>query len=726
MKLVVVESPNKVRKLREYLGPGYDVVATVGHFRDLPDREMGIDTSSFEMKYEVKKGDVAKRLREAASSASEVILATDPDREGEAIAWHVAQTLRLRRPVRARFHEITAAAVRRAVSDAGPLNQDLVDAQQARRGLDRLVGYEVSPLLRPFGSGHSAGRVQSATLHLVVLREREREAFVREPYWTLSAAYGEGFSARYATPNEKGDLVDARLTTEAAAQAIALRARGPHVVMSVTTEDRERKPKPPFTTSTLQQAASVTLGFEPDQTMKLAQALFEAGHITYHRTDSVALSPEAIEMARAFIARDFPAALPAEPPAYKAKANAQEAHEAIRPTHLEPGPADLGEREAALYDLVRRRFLASQAKAAVIAETIVCIRSGDTAWRARGETVKFPGFLRYLARDEESEQKAERDEDGAAALPPLAVGQRLTLRAVEVKRQETKPPSRYTRASLIAEMERKGIGRPSTYAATVAVLFEREYLGTEKRHVFPTTRGRLIDEMLGRAFPSVLEVAYTAAMEERLDEVAAGKREWKRELREWYAGFEPAVKAAPAVFAAEIAQRPDLAAAAPQPTDRACPRCAKPLVLRSGKKGPFLACSGYPACDYTADPSAKASERPCPACGGPMEELAGKSGPWARCLKKDCGGKLDLSPPSPHRCPKCQGVMKDRGTFFGCGAFPTCNGTIDKKAVEKGKKCPKCGAWLRQGKSAKGRFWGCSRFPECRYIETSVGTKRRQ
>jgi DNA topoisomerase-1 len=727
VKLVVVESPAKAKKIREYLGGGYAVVATVGHFRELPDHEMGVDTATFDMTYEVKKPDVAKRLKEAAASASEIILATDPDREGEAIAWHVAQVLRLRSPRRAEFREITAVEVKKAIAAAGALDQNRVDAQQARRGLDRLVGYEVSPLLRPFGPGHSAGRVQSATLHLVVLREQERERFVREPYWTLSAQYAEGFSSRYATVNDKGELEPARLRNEAEAREIASRARGPHVVRSVHRQDRERRPKPPFTTSTLQQAGSVVLGLKPDETMKLAQSLFEAGHISYHRTDSVALSAEAVEMARSFIGRDCPAALPAVPPVYKSKANAQAAHEAIRPTHLEPGPEGLEGREAALYDLIRRRFLASQSKPAVVAQTTVAIVSADTTWRARGEVVTVPGFLRYLTKDEDSEKRkaSNDDEEGdGAPLPPLAVGQRLTLRDIEVMRKETKPPPRFTQATLVKEMERTGIGRPATYANTVAVLFAREYVAEEKAYLYPTSRGRLIDEMLGRAFPALLETAYTAAMEERLDDVEGGRRHWKAELREWYAGFEPAVKAAPALFAAEIARRPDLAPAAPQRTDKVCPRCEKPLLLRTGKRGPFLACSGYPGCEYTADPSAKASEHPCPKCGGAMEELAGTYGPWARCLK-DCGGKMNLSSPPAEKCPRCQGPMRDRGTFLGCAAYPTCNGTIDKKALEKGKKCPKCGAWMREGKNARGKFWGCSRYPECRHLQPIAAKKTR-
>ena len=417
MKLVVVESPNKCEKIQKYLGPGYEVAATVGHFRDLPDDELGVDLSTFEPTYVVSEGkkSVLAKLRSKAAAAAEVLLATDADREGEAIAWHVAQALRLRGAKRIRFTEITEAALKKAVSAAGPVDQQLVDAQQARRVLDRLVGYQVSPLLRPLGTNHSAGRVQSATLHLVVSREKEREAFKPEPYWTLTARYGNGLSAEYAVRNDKGELVETRLKSEADAQRVVASARGPHVVQDVKTEPVERKPKPPFTTSSLQQAASVALGLRPDRTMQLAQALFEKGAITYHRTDSVALSPEAVAMARAFIAKDFPEGLPEAPPQYRSKSSAQEAHEAIRPTALEL-PEGLTPEEAQLYELIGARFLASQCKPAVFSRTVIGIRSGDTWWRASGEVLQFKGFLHFLTTDEDAEEK---DGEKPARLPAV-------------------------------------------------------------------------------------------------------------------------------------------------------------------------------------------------------------------------------------------------------------------------------------------------------------------
>lgn len=728
MKLVVVESPNKCEKIRKYLGPGYEVAATVGHFRDLPEDELGVDVATFDPVYVVadSKRAVLSKLRAKAASADEVLLGTDADREGEAIAWHVAQVLRLRGPKRIRFSEITEAALKKAVAGAGPLDQDLVDAQQGRRVIDRLVGYQVSPLLRPLGSNHSAGRVQSATLHLVVLREKEREAFKAAPYWTLTARYGNGFAAEYATNNEKGELADARLKSEADARRVVDAARGLHLVEDVKTAPIERKPKPPFTTSTLQQAASIALGMRPDRTMHLAQSLFENGAITYHRTDSIALSPDAVAMARAFIARDFPAGLPDVPPVYRSKASAQEAHEAIRPTALDAEcPDGVAGDELRLYDLIRRRFLASQCKPAVFARTVVAIRSGDTWWRGVGEVQQFAGFLHYLARDEDSEDK----DDAAKELPRVRIGETLSLLGIDVKRKETTPPPRFTQASLIKEMERRGIGRPSTYAATLKTLFERDYIAEQKKSVYPTARGRLVDHVLERAFGTLVDASYTADMEQRLDEVASGARRWKDELRSWYAGFAPLLEKAAPIIEAAARACPELAAAAAAPaaTGKQCPRCAAEVLLRQGKKGAFLACSSYPRCDYAANPSATPLARPCSKCGGVLEQLDGRFGCFARCTRKECGATEDLSPLSEVQCPTCAAPMRNKGAFYGCSRYPACKGTIDVKglamAQKAGKTCPKCSKPMLERKGAKGKFWGCVGFPACRHVE-SIATTR--
>jgi DNA topoisomerase-1 len=730
--LVLVESPNKVKHVAHALGAGYTVQATVGHLRDLPQRELGVDLESLRPTYEVletKRGVVAK-LKAAAAEASEVLLATDPDREGEAIAWHVSQLLHLKNPRRLTYQDMSDAGIKAGLKGTRPLDQHKVDSQQARRVLDRLVGYQVSPLLRPFGSNHSAGRVQSAVLHAIVTRELEREAFNPEDFWTLKATYGEGFSARYAEVGEDGGLRDVRLKSSAAAEAVAARAKGPHVVRGIETKDAERKPRPPLTTAELLKLSNKKLGHALDETMRLAQALFEAGAITYHRSDSVALSPEAIAMAREYIGKDYPEALPEASPRYKSAAGAQEAHEAIRPTSLAPElAAGLPADQRALFELIRKAFLASQCKPAIIAQTIVTIASAETTWRAAGATVKFPSFLRYL--DDQEQTEGEGDAEPDPVFPPLTVGQVLELQGIEVKAQKTKPPPRYDVAGITEFMKATGIGRPSTYAATLAVLEKREYIGTEKKKLFPTNRGRLVDQVLGQSFPDLLETTYTAGMEERLDEVAEGKRPWLQELQTWYGPFKAQLVAAAPRIAAFCSEHPELVAQAPEapkPTDRTCPRCSSPLLLRKRKsgEGEFLSCSAYPKCDYAADPSVKSSTHVCPSCKGAMEEVPGKFGPYARCLNASCKGTIDLAPVVDEKCPLCDSPMRDKGSFLSCSRFPDCKGSYDKVALAKSKKagatCPTCGHPLVERKGAKGkRFLGCSAFPKCRYIHPESG-----
>ena len=729
--LVVVESPNKVKKIQAYLGAAYDVVATVGHFRDLPRHALGVSLPEFAPTYVVEdeKRAVVARLKARARDAAEVLLATDPDREGEAIAWHVAQVLHLSRPKRVRFREITAKALQAALRATTLVDQSPVEAQETRRILDRLVGFQVSDLLKQgVGRSHAAGRVQSATLHLVVQREREREAFRPEAYWTLSARYVEGFTARYAVVNPGGELVAARLKSQGEADAIVARSRGPHRVAAVDRSTKERKPKPPFITSTLQQAASVHLGLKPEQTMGVAQSLFAEGLITYMRTDSCALSEDAVAMARAFIQADYPAALPAVAPRYKSKGHAQEAHEAIRPTSMD-APALVGD-DARLYDLIRRRFLACQCKPALVDETVVRISSGDTLWRAFGAVVAFDGFLRYSAAGEDPAEGNGTDEL-AQSLPQLAPAQALGLSGIDVKRDVTQPPPRYSEAALIQAMEVSGIGRPSTYARTLKMLFDHRYLGEEKRRVYPVPRGRLVDELLGRAFPDLLHARYTAELEQLLDDVAEGRRRGKEVLRGWYGPFSAQLAAAGGTFAAALASRPDLVAVAKadaaEPVARPCPRCGGALLLKPGKKGKFIGCSAHPTCAYTTDADAQPHDAPCPLCGGQMDRRAGKFGPYALCTAATCDGKFDLAATTAVRCPACDAPMKDHGKWYGCSRFPGCRRTLDKKALDRAAKtgatCPQCGHLLLVRKGTKGPFLGCVGYPVCRYT-AEVPAKR--
>jgi DNA topoisomerase-1 len=773
VKLVILESPNKTSKVAHYLGAGYEVMATAGHFRDLPERELGVDTATFQPTYVVHetKKDLVARLKAKAKQATAVLLATDADREGEAISWHLAQELRLRGPMRLRYTEITEKGIQAALAALSPLDQHLVDAQQARRVLDRLVGYQVSPQLRIFGENHSAGRVQTATLHLVVAREMEREAFKPSDYWTLAAHYKNSLVGRYATFDGEGKLTDTRLPTAAEAEAIAAVARSArHVVKTVETAPKERRPAAPFTTSTIQQAASSRLGLKPDATMALLQKLFELGAITYHRTDSVALSEDAITMARSFIGKDYPVALPDAPIRYKAKADAQGAHEAIRPTSLEPTQeAQVPTEASALYDLIRRRFIACQCKPALFSQTTVTIEAGTTTWRAVGRVLQFDSFLRYLTDD-----PADSDEQ-EPQLPKVAPGDVLDLEKIDVDARQTKPPSRYTQATLIRAMEQTGIGRPSTYANTVATLFGRAYIAEEKKFVFPTERGRLIDSVLGQAYPELLATSTTAELEQRLDDVADGKKRWTDVIRDWYGPFAKKLAAAGGIFASIAAKNPQLAAAAPstpKPSGKKCPSCGQELLLRKRKhgNGDFLACSAYPtcqytadpaaklagracprcqrelllisrsdgegeylscsgrsqnqrgqpACSYTADPSAKPSEHRCPTCSGPMEELTGKLGAYARCLKEGCKGTLDLAPATEEKCPLCGNTMRDKGKFYGCSQYPTCKGTLDKESLamarKSGKTCPNDGQPLLMRKGPKGPFLGCAAYPKCKYV----------
>ncbi|WP_342382210.1 type I DNA topoisomerase (plasmid) [Myxococcus stipitatus] len=727
MKLVVVESPNKKKSIQKYLGDGYTVEATVGHFRDLPKEELGVDLNTFDPTYVVTEGKeaVLSRLKAVAAKADEVILATDADREGEAIAWHIAEVLRLKKPKRVKFIEITAKALTAAVAAPGSIDQALVDAQQARRILDRIVGFQASPLLSPFGSGNSAGRVQSATLHLVCARELAREAFKVKPYWTLSSSYTNGLSAKYGSVSEEGKVEDTRFETEEEARAVEQRARGPHTVTGLEKKPAARKPKPPFTTSTLQQAASVALHLSPDATMSLAQSLFEKGAITYHRTDSTALSEDAIEMARAFIARDYPEALPSSPPRYAPKGDAQGAHEAIRPTTLDVVvPEDLTEEESSLYELIRLRFLCCQCKPAELETTIVSLTGpGATIWRARGSILRFPSFLKYLNKDED-----ETSDEEEPRLPQVAQGEVLDLKDIVVTKRETTPPPRFTKATLVKEMERVGIGRPSTYAATLEVLFEkRKYLAEEKSFVVPTQKGRLIDEALASAFADLVSADYTAKLEVVLDQISEGAKKWQPELRSWYAGFTSLIAAAPPKVAAVVTAHPELAATlpqAPRATDKQCPLCTKQLFQRSSKGRDFLSCSGYPACTFIADVSFKPHTSPCPVCAAPMIEQAGKYGPYARCTKKGCEGKKDLTEATGEPCPICSSPTKDRGDFLSCSKFPECKGSWDKKGLAEAKKanhtCSKCKRLLVPKKNQKGKFWGCSGYPACSHIESSL------
>jgi DNA topoisomerase-1 len=652
-KMVIVESPAKARTVGRFLGGGYAVEASVGHIRDLPSNRMGVDIEhDFEPRYVIpsKKKEVVKKLRDRVREASEVYLATDPDREGEAIAWHLKETLKRQIqgiPVRrVEFHEITREAIDHAFAHPREIDQLRVDAQQARRILDRVVGYTLSPLLRDkMGrKGLSAGRVQSVALRLVCEREREIQAFVPVEYWSIEAelrkqqaADSKGQEKSFIARLVKVRGEDPDLKNQADAQAIVDDLEGAmYVVEKVTRRERRRNPAPPFMTSTLQQEASRKLGFNARRTMAVAQALYEGkdigdgervGLITYMRTDSLNVAEQAQAEARQLILERFGQEyLPAQPPQYRTKAkSAQEAHEAIRPTGVRREPATLKpfltRDELRLYTLIWKRFVASQMAAAILDQTLVDVLAGKEPstmpylFRATGSVIKFAGFLRVYEESHEEDELPEEEGKGVR-LPPLKQGEPLDLVQLLVKQHFTQPPPRYSDASLIRALEEYGIGRPSTYAPTLTTLLQRSYIVRDNKKLFPTELGFLVNDLLVEYFADVVNVGFTAEMEDKLDLIATGDQAWVPMLHEFYGPFARTV---------DVAQRKmPRVELKPQPTGDMCPECGRPLFYRSGRYGRFIGCSGWPECRYTAPIPVPGVT--CPECGGPVVEKRTRRG----------------------------------------------------------------------------------------------------
>jgi DNA topoisomerase-1 len=643
MDLIIVESPTKAKALRGFLGRGYRVLASMGHVRDLPPKQLGVDVEhNFRPTYHQRKGarKTIAQLREGAQNAAAIILATDPDREGEAIAWHVIETIKTAlksKPLRrVTFHEITPQAVQAALADPGELDMDLVNAQQARRVLDRLVGYQVSPVLWKAIRGRkglSAGRVQTVALRLVVERDREIEAFVPQEYWTLDAELSRvgdeehRFRARlFRIGKDRADL-----KAEADTLAVVEALEGANWrVLKIKKQRKTRHPYPPFTTSTLQQDAANRLGWPAAKTMRVAQELYEgvalpdegtAGLITYMRTDSTHVAEPAQQEAREIIARFWGEEyLPDKPPQYKTKAKvAQEAHEAIRPTSSQRTPRAIRDHltsdQAKLYELIWRRFIASQMKPAVYNVTTVDVatsRDGKDLpylFRASGRELLFEGFLKaYEVRDAKpSEEEGAVDQ----VLPPLSDGEPLVLHGLYPEQHFTKPPPHFTEASLIKELEKQGIGRPSTYASIVRTILQREYVERQKKSLLATELGYVVCDFLVAQFPDLFAVGFTARMEDELDGIARGERGWVETLRAFYAPFSEAVDKAQ-----ETARTQTISAPAGEskrkagsgvngkatPTGETCPECGGDLVERKGKRGAFWGCSNYPTCTHTQEP----------------------------------------------------------------------------------------------------------------------------
>lgn len=709
--LLVVESPAKAKTIARYLGKDFDVRASVGHIRDLPASTLGVDVNrDFKPMYLTLPGKdkVVRELKAAAEKADRILLATDPDREGEAIAWHLAHVLKVdgRSDCRIVFNEITAKAVTRAVEEPRPIDEDLVNAQQSRRILDRLVGYELSPFLwQKIRKGLSAGRVQSVATRLIVLREREIDAFVPEEYWKLRALLSKDqeeatFSSLYFGKKKSGRASRVALKSKEDLDRLLGQLEAcDYRVDEVKKGSRKRPPYAPFTTSTLQQSASRAMGFTSKRTMSAAQNLYEGvilgelgqtSLVTYIRTDSVRVSPDAVTEARARIEATYGKAyLPAKSPFYRNKSKAQDAHEAIRPSHFDLPPsrvkAYLSNDQYRIYEMVWNRFLASQMEAAVYDKVGVDILAGDNLFRARGETLVFPGWLVLYGHTEDSKEESPADdnEPELVDIPPLAKGDLLQLKALVPEQKFTQPPPRYTEATLIREMEELGIGRPSTYAPTISTLFDRLYVEREGRQLKPTELGTTVTTMLEAHFRNIVDTDFTADMENELDEIESGKRAWVDVLEAFYRPFHEDVikgmKTAEKIIIEDI------------PTGRTCPLCNKgDLVIREGRYGKFIACSTYPECKYTETIS-EATKSHCPKCGSPVRSRKIRRGNLLyfcdKTLDPDCDfASFDLPIDGKH-CDSCGAYMvskRFRGKYYERCSNKDC--PTNKKTSQKKTK----------------------------------------
>jgi DNA topoisomerase-1 len=742
--LVIVESPAKAKTINKYLGSDYKVLASIGHIKDLPSKELGVDIeNNFEPTYEVipdkKKRNnkkVVSDLKKAAKEADSIFLAADPDREGEAICQHLAEEIVPKRPAkqvyRVMFNEITKNAIKDAFKEPKQINKDLVDAQQARRVLDRLVGYKVSPILwKTIGGKLSAGRVQTVAVRMVVDREREIEAFVKTEYWTiianLTATLPPNFDARLfkiedqtvKTGGFDQDLKknETHIKDEATAKSIVEEAgKENFVVDSVTTKERKRNPTPPFITSKLQQEAARKLGFSVKRTMTTAQKLYEGmevgsegavGLITYMRSDSVRVSDAALGEVRDYIGGNFGAKyLPEKAINYRGKKDAQDAHEAIRPTDVNRAPESLknylSADELKLYTLIWKRFVASQMTAAIFDQTTIDIKAGRFTFRATGSVQKFDGFLKVYQEGRDEKPESEEDSDEEKNLPKVEKGEQLKLNKITPEQHFTEPPPRYTEATLVKALEEKGIGRPSTYAAIMTTIQDREYVEKIEGKFHPTSLGTTVNDLLVKNFDDLFNPTYTARMEENLDEIEEGKLNWRDAMRGFYDKF--------AKDLSEATENIKNVKKQAIPTDEICENCGAGMVIKFGRFGQFLACANYPECKTTREVGSKKSDTDT---GVDAENKSEEQSDVAKC--ENCGRDMALK--------------KGRfGAFYGCTGYPECKNIrkIDKKSgatvtvappVELDEICPKDGAKLvvRQGRF--GEFTSCANYPKCDYIK---------
>jgi DNA topoisomerase-1 len=752
--LVIVESPAKAKTINKFIGSDYVVKASVGHVRDLPKSEIGVDETTFEPTYEVLEGKekVVAELKAAAKKADIIYIASDPDREGEAIGWHVMSLLgkdssKVRRVL---FHEITKNAVKKAMDNPGVIDMNKVNAQQARRVLDRLVGYKLSPLLwDKVRRGLSAGRVQSVAMKMIVDREEDIKAFKPEEYWTFAAKLEANTPPQFVAKLTKVEGKKADVGNEADARKIeAVLQSGSYVVEQVTRKEKKQSAAPPLITSTMQRAAYNRFKYPVKRTMQIAQKLYEGkelggqygivGLITYMRTDSVRISDDALTEVRQYISTKYGAdILPEKPNVYKVKkaAQAQDAHEAIRPTSLEFDPEKIKDQltreEYNLYKLIWDRFVGSQMKPALFDVTDADIANGPYTLRASGEVLKFPGFLavfRDVASDDDDEENPQNDK----ALPPLNEGDVLRLLNLDTKQNFTQPPPRYTEATLVKALEENGIGRPSTYGQILTTIQARDYTYKHDGKFHPTQLGMLVARLLKQSFGDIIDETYTARLEEELDEIEDGKLEWKDALREFNVKFTKDLVRAKTEMV-EVKR-------AGVETDEKCENCGAPMVIKFGRFGEFLACTNYPECKTTremakgdaAEAEADGEQIVCEKCGKPMQLKRSRFGQFYACTGyPDCKNTKDPRllkaniPTEPQ--PPCENCGKEMvlksgryGPFYSCSGYPDCK-TIRKLGGGKstppkptGVKCTKCGEGeLVERRSRRGIFYSCSRYPKC-------------
>ncbi|MBI5282513.1 MAG: type I DNA topoisomerase [Candidatus Solibacter usitatus] len=764
--LVIVESPAKAKTIGKYLGKNFTVKASLGHVKDLPKNDIAVDVeNNFRPSYVVIEGKkkLIDELRKAAKDSDAVYLAADPDREGEAICYHLQEELQPKRGdrpaiYRVTFNEITANAVRKAFEHPRAVDTNLVDAQQARRVLDRLVGYKISPLLwDKVRRGLSAGRVQTVALRLIVDREREIRAFVKQEYWSIDIHLNAKKPPVLKTALAKRNGENVEIAGQAATEAIAAALEGAqYVVKSVATREKRRNPVPPFITSTLQQESARKLRFSVKRTMMLAQRLYEGvelgsegavGLITYMRTDSTRVGNDALAEARELIASRFgPQYLPESPNFYRSKKGAQDAHEAIRPTSAMRSPEEvsghLSEDELKLYRLIWMRFIASQMTPAVFDQTTVEVTAEgkDGAaylMRATGSVPKFDGFQAvYL---EGKDQKDEEDEEEKNKLPAVSEGEVLKLKTIHPEQHFTEPPPRFTEATLVKELESDGIGRPSTYASILSTIQEREYVKKEGGKFFPTELGVVVTDLLVESFADIFDATYTARMEDELDEIEEGKMDWRTAMAEFYERFQKDLTEAERSM--RDIKRMEM------PTDQVCDKCGKPMVIKWGKHGSFLACTGYPECTSTrqlnvglhelggeigdeenkVEISEQDAAEYCPNCGREMVLKKGRFGTFLACTGyPDCKTTKQLGQaqkkadvPLEEKCPQCDHnlVVKSGrfGEFTACSNYPTCK-YVKQQTI--GIKCPQCNEGdVSQRRSKRGKtFYGCTRYPDCDFV----------